>query len=342
MRIVVIGGRGFLGSRAVRALRGAPGVEVVCAGRHGDLVVDLHRPETFAALDGADVVVNASSSHLAPPDALAAFCLTRGHVLLEASSDRVVVERLLDTFRGRDAQGALVLGAGIFTGISNALAAHASRAVGGARSIELGVSSSPFSGAGGGTIDLMADAVATPTRVVRAGARVDAPPIAPGPAMPFVEGERATVHVAFAEPVMVHASTGARDVAMYMAPAPAWLRRAFLALPLSLVRSRVFGALFRVYFRFLRRVLLRSVVTRVGLVARARRDEREHVAMLSFDDGFDAGGVAIAATALVLARRGGRVSGTFVVDELVPLDVMLSVMRQIDGSLRFTARGVSD
>ncbi|UJR78306.1 Hypothetical protein I5071_3330 [Sandaracinus amylolyticus] len=338
----MIGGHGFLGSRAVRALRNAKGVEVVSAGRSGELVVDLHRPETFAALEGASVVVNASSSHLAPPDALADFCLARGLVLLEASSDRVVVERLLDAYRGRDAHGALVLGAGIFTGISNALAAHASREVGGATSIEIGVTSSPFSGAGGGTIDLMADAVATTTRVVRRGARVDAPPIAPGPSMQFVEGERATVHVAFAEPVMVHASTGADDVAMYMAPSPSWLRRAFLALPIGLVRSRLFGAFFRAYFRFLRRVLLRSVATRVGLVARARRERREHVAMLSFDDGFDAGGVAIAATALVLARRGGRVAGTFLVDELVPLDVMLSVMRELDAGLRFDARGVSD
>src|SRR5688572_4018960 len=106
-RIVVVGGSGFLGSRAVRALARADGTEVIVAGRSGPLAIDLARPETFEALKGADVVVDVTSSHAASPDALATFCLGHGIVMLEASSDRVVVERLLDAHRGKDATGAL-------------------------------------------------------------------------------------------------------------------------------------------------------------------------------------------------------------------------------------------
>lgn len=142
-KIVVVGGAGYLGSRAVRALRRAPEIEAVVAGRRGPLVVDLARPETFSALEGADVVVDVSSSHAVAPDALARFCLERGIVMLEASSDRVVIERLLDAHRGAaGCPGALVLGAGIFTGVSNAMAAEAARALPGACAIEIGASSS--------------------------------------------------------------------------------------------------------------------------------------------------------------------------------------------------------
>lgn len=342
MRIVVIGGHGFLGARAVRALRRADGVDVVVAGRRargeGDLVVDLSRPETFAALEGADVIVDASSSHAVAPDALAAHCLARGLLLLETSSDRVVIERLLDAHRGGPAEGTLVLGAGIFTGVSNALAAEAARTTPGCTALELGVRSSPLSGAGAGTIDLMVDALGVPTRAIEGGARTERPTVARGPRLPFAEGEAATLHIPFAEPVMLHASTGARDVAMYMAPVPSLLRLAFLALPSFLLGTRAFATLLRAYFTLLRRVLLSSVASRVGLVARARGPRGARVLALTTPDGFDAAGVAIAATALELARRAERPRGTFLVDELVPLHPMLAGMRALRPDLTLDLR----
>lgn len=332
MRIVVIGGSGYLGSRAVSALRSAKDVEVLVAGRSGrDLAVDLARPKTFVALDGADVIVNASSTHAVAPDALAAHCLEHGLVMLEASSDRIAIERLLDAHRGRDAKGALVLGAGIFTGVSNALAAEAVRALPGADEVSIGVSSSPFSGAGAGTIDLMADAMSVPTRTIRGGARVEDPPISPGPELPFLHGARKTIHAPFAEVVMVHASTKVPEVAMYMAPKPAPLRGSFLMLPAMLIRSRFFGAFLRIYFRIVRRLFFRSVVSAVELVARAREraSGREHLVQVSVADGMTAGGVAIAATAIAIARRAERPRGTFLVDELVPLGAMIEGMREL-------------
>jgi hypothetical protein len=340
MRIVMIGGRGYLGSRAVAALAREPDVEVVVAGRTSACRVDLKDAATFGALAGADVVVNVSSSHDAPPDALARHCLDTGLVLVEASSDREVIERLLDAHRGKSAKGALVLGAGIFTGISNALARAASDALPGAESVAIGVRSSPFSGAGAGTVDLMADALAITTRSVKDDARIESPPVAPGPTLPFVEGELATLHMPFAEPVMVHASTRVPNVTMYMAPAPSLLRLAFLALPVALVRTRLFGAFLRVYFSFLRRLVLRRVSTRVGLVARASKSGAEKTLALSFDDGFLAGGAAIAATALAIARLEPRPTGTFLVDELVPLAPMLAGVRALAPSVKIETRGL--
>lgn len=339
-RVVVIGGRGHLGSHAVTALQRAPAVEVVVASRKGPVAIDLADPRTFAALDGADVVVDASSSHAVRPDALASYCLEHGLTMLEASSDRQVVERLLSTHRGVAARGTLALGGGIFTGVSNALGAHAATRVRAVRSLEIGVRSSPFSGAGGGTVDLMADVLAIPTRSVKDGAPVDGPSVAAGPRLPFFDGEHATLHVPFAEPAMLHASTGARDVAMYMAPSPSLLRIAFLALPLWLASSRAFGAFLRLYFSFLRRVVLRRASSRVGLVARATGEDGEHVAVVDVDDGFAAAGAAIAATAIALAGQREPRRGTWLVDELVPLDVMLDGITRLS-DVRVRTRGVS-
>lgn len=344
MRIVVIGGRGFLGSRAVSALRGAPGVEVVVASRRagaGELVVDLARPETFAALDGADVVVDASNSHAASPDALAAHVLARGGVLLEASSDEVVVTRLLEKRREAADRGALVLGAGIFTGVSNALARAAIERQPGSDELVLGVRTSPFSGAGSGTVDLMTDVLVRPTISVVDGALALGPSVARGPTLPFVEGEHATLHVPFAEPRMIHASTKVPNVTMHMAPSPGFLRASFLALPDALLRMGWFLALMRLYFSFLRRFVLRSLGTRVGLVATARRrgTSEETTLALTVDDGFALAGAAIAASALVLAEQRASLHGVLVVDEVVPLETMLARAHALVPSMKIETRG---
>jgi hypothetical protein len=345
MRIVVIGGRGFLGSRAVSALRAQPGVEVIVAGRTasgaGSAVVDLARPETFAAVDGADVVVDVSNSHTTRPDALAAHVLAKGGVFLSCTSDTEIVDRLLAAHRGAPERGALVIGAGIFTGVSNALARAAFEAQPGCDEIVIGVRTSPLSGAGGGTVDLMIDALVRPAVRFEADARVVESGIGRGPVIPFVEGDYATLHVPFPEPVMVHASTKVPNVAMYMAPAPGLLRLSFLAMPAALLRVRPFLALLRVYFTVLRRALLRWLGTRVGLVARARRrsDGAEKTLALSVDDGMALGGAAIAATALVLAEKRAGLAGTYLVDEVVPLDVMLARSRALMPALAIETRG---
>lgn len=342
MRIVVIGGNGFLGSRAVRALRRAPGVEVVVAGRSAPLRVDLARPETFSALAGADVIVDASNSHEVSPDALAAHVRANGGVLVEASSDAGVVDRLL-THRGATAssdRGAVVLGAGIFTGVSNALARAAFESTRDCDEIVLGVRTSPFSGAGGGTVDLMTDVLARPTTRIEKGAARDGPSVARGPTLPFVEGSYATLHVPFAEPAMVHASTRVPNVTMHMAPAPGLLRLAFLSLPSALLRMRWFLGAMRLYFSFLRRFVLRALGTRVGLVAVARRNGSDETTMaLTVNDGFELAGAAIAATALLLAERSPAPTGTFVVDELVSLDAMLARSKALAPTLAIETRG---
>jgi short subunit dehydrogenase-like uncharacterized protein len=334
MRYVVVGGRGYLGAKAVRALREA-GVEVAVAGRSGPVAVDLHDPSTFRALREFDVVINVSSSHAAAPYDLAAYCLREGKLHLEASSERTVVERL-SAPHGTDAEcaGAVVLGAGIFTGLSNLLAA--SVAAPGCERLELGVASSPFSGAGGATVDLMSDALKVGAAIVKDGVLGEGPPVASGPTLPFPGADRRTIEVAFPEPGMLAKSTHAREIRMYMAPKPSPLRAAFLLTPAFVLRSWLFGAYLRLVFGFLRRVLLRKASTGVELVARGTSNGTARTRTIGTDDGMEAGGVAIAAIALEVGAAKPR--GTRMVDEVTTLDAVVGRMKSLAPSLRVELR----
>ena len=80
MRVLVIGGSGFLGSRTVQALAKLPGVHVTASHRrHGSSVglsrksqsvaprVDLDDPSTFSEMAKHDFVVNTSDTLAASP-----------------------------------------------------------------------------------------------------------------------------------------------------------------------------------------------------------------------------------------------------------------------------------
>ncbi|MEW6432525.1 MAG: hypothetical protein AB1730_13565 [Myxococcota bacterium] len=151
MRVVVLGGTGYLGAKVVSALGALDGAEVVAASRRGPAPVDVARPGTFAALERADVVVDLTDATSTPPDAVVGFCLEKGLTVIEATSDAPCVERLHGAFATKGLPGRLVLGGGFFTGVSNLPArAVAERAK--ATALTLGIASSPFSGAGRGTI----------------------------------------------------------------------------------------------------------------------------------------------------------------------------------------------
>ncbi len=347
--VVVIGGAGFLGSRAVAALKDAPGIRVSVAGRAGrDLVVDLQQPATFAALGDADVVVDCSSSHLTDPGPLAQYCLDNGLVFLEASSDRVVMERLLtlpstsSSSPPGSPSGSVVLGAGIFTGLSNTLGAAAQRALpssSSSSSLEIGVRSSPFSGAGQGTVDLIVDALKEPARVIKDGAATTVPAALSGPVLPFPRGARRTLTFSFPEVSMLSRSTNAKAISMSFAPAPSPLWATFRILPDWLLRAAFFRWFMGVYFVVLRRGLLRNVSSRVEVVARATDDAgNTAIASVVAGDGFEVGGVAIAAAAVLLAQRRPK-AGLQMIDQAMTATELVAGIRALRPAIDLETAG---
>jgi short subunit dehydrogenase-like uncharacterized protein len=291
-RVVVLGGTGYLGARTVEALRAAR-LDVAVASRRGPVQVDSSRTSSFEALAPFDVVVDLSDTVTSPPDLLVAWCLANGKTVVEATSDAPCVERLAVAHRAT--AGRLVLGGGIFTGVSNLLARAVADAAGGAEAVTLGIASSPFSGAGRGTVALMVGALAVPAVRYVGGVRREVPGLTRGPTLDFGGHARPTVRMSLAEPSMVHASTGARDVDVFFAPVPGFLAASFTALPAWLVRQGWYAALMRGYFSLLRRVVLRGRATTVELTVTARGAGGAARGFVRARDGMRAGAAALAA-----------------------------------------------
>jgi len=328
MRITVLGGSGFLGSRTVEALKKAPGVDVQVASRRGPLKVDATKQETFDALKGSDVVVDLIDATTTPPDALAAWCVEHGITFVEATSDRPAIARLAALpLKG---PGLLVLGGGIFTGVSNLLARATANAAGGAKELTLAITSSPYSGAGTGTIALMTSAMAKPAVRTAGGERIEVPKLEAGPNIPFPSKSRPTLRMSFAEQDMLPRSTRVPDVEVYFAPKPSFLVAAFRFMPGFLLKAGWFAALMGLYFSFLRKVVLKNVVSSVELWARAR-GATEQTRAVTCADGMMAGAWALAATALMLGEQKPAKAGACFIDDVLELEPVIARANALAG-----------
>ena len=327
-RIVVLGGSGFLGSRVVAGLRKA-GADVAVASRRSEVQVDVTKPETFAALAPFDVVVDLSDTVSNPPDALIAWCLERGKCVIEATSEAPCVERLHAAHVGT--KGRLVLGGGIFTGVSNLLSRDVAQRVGTLERVSLGVASSPFSGSGIGTIALMVKGMEVPAIRYEAGQRIEEPRMRRGPSLDFGGVTRPTGYMSLAEAFMVFASTHAPKVDVVFSPKPGILVPAFILIPGWLARSKLFQAFMRGYFTVLRRVLLRSVSSAVELVASATGSSGEARRWVKTNDGMEAGGFALAAMTETIAASADW-SGVRFIDDVTELQPIISRANALAGT----------
>ena len=326
-RIVVLGGNGFLGRRVVNALRVAK-ADVSVASRSSPVKVDATNPETFSALEPFDVIVDLTDTVTNAPDAVIAWCLSRGKCVIEATSEAQCVERLHAAHVGT--KGRLVLGGGIFTGVSNLLARDVAQRVGTVESVTLGVASSPFSGSGAGTIALMVKALEVKAVRYERGERIEEPKVRRGPSLDFGGVTRPTGFMSLAEPFMVQRSTGAPKVEVLFAPTPGLLVPAFTMIPGWLARSRLFQAFMRGYFTVLRRVLLRSVASTVELVALAQGAGGEAKRVVKAKDGMEAAGYALAAMAETVAAKADW-SGVRFIDDVSALEPIVARANALAG-----------
>ncbi len=233
--------------------------------------------------------------------------------VIEATSDAPCVERLALQHEKRSV-GHLVLGGGIFTGVSNLLVRNVATD---ATSVTLGIATSPFSAAGTGTIALMVRALGVPTVRYVDGARTDRG-LEAGPTLDFGGITRKTVRFSVAEPFMIHKSLGTRSVEVVLAPKPGLLATMFLLSPTFLFTSTIGQWLMQAYFTVLRRFVFRSVSTSVELVANASNAHRSTRQVVTARDGMMAGAWALAAMTEHIAAAEPK-TGVHFIDELTSL-----------------------
>ncbi len=338
-QILVIGGRGFYGQRVVELTRRVASAEVYVGGRTAEgpdaVRLDLADPSSLPVLDDFEVVVNAADALSAPPHAALTRVLKRGGWFVDLSADPSGVERAL-RLRPPEPRGRALVGAGIFPGLSTAMAAAARDAVGSCRRLELGVRLSPLSGSGRGNVALMMETLEGSRALWRAGVREEGVAVGPGPLLRFSTGEHGTVGVALPDAALLHALAPQADVQTFLALSPAVLRHNLRLLSGLLRALGPLAGLVRAPTRWSlalgRALLLRDVHTPVELVAIANRGEAadHHAVRARVPDGQRAMGAAAAATVRALPELDVA-PGVHVAGAVVPLASLVDGMRALDG-----------
>ena len=204
-RILVIGGNGFLGRRVCSALQKTLSAEVWVGSRHaqGERSVTFHleQPQTFAALGTFDCVVNCADTSSSSSLALAQWCWKNGITFLETTADTKVLEEIWRWHAAipKENHGAvLLLGIGLFPGLSNLLAAEHCSSLPSCQQLEVGVRVSPFSGAGPGICALMVKMAQQNTPCYEAGQRIERAPVSAGMKVPFGNSTHQALQVGLA------------------------------------------------------------------------------------------------------------------------------------------------
>lgn len=329
--MLVVGGTGVLGTQVVAALARAPQVTCAAAGRTtGSVHVDLMDPETFPAMGGWDVVVNASDSLAAPPDGALAWVYDQGGTWVETSADPETFQRAL-RLRPVARTGRVILGAGVATGLSNLVAADAVGALDAPFKLDLGIRSSPLGRAGAGMVARTIAVAGSPAAWFTDGQPVHGPPLSPGPLMPFDDDGQPRRALAWrapwAEVDLLRASLGLPDLAVHWLPQPSWLGAAAAFVPPGLLRwapTRGFAA---AVLGLVRTHWLHRVSRPMTLVAVARGPDRA-VTRLHLADSLAAAGQMIGALCLAL-HAAPPPPGVSCVDEVTDLDTVLAGMARL-------------
>ncbi len=329
-RALVIGGRGFYGSLIVDTMR-KTGHDVTAASRRGDVAVDLADPGTFEVLRGYDLIINASDTVNAPPDAAAAFCLQEGLTWLDVGADLPATERLL-ALPTTAATGRVIVGVGSFPGLSTLLARTAYDADPDGDSVDLSVRLSPLSGAGPGLCALMTDMLALPSVRWVNGARTEGPAMGSAADVPFSHGAAKASIVGLPDAALIARTTSAANVTTRLAVVPFFLRFS-LGFAAALIRwsGPLRPALLWVTRKSLiliRSGFLRRVKARVQLTARAGD------VCLMLDAPAGQAITAQAACALaVLALEEPPPPGVHTAADLTSLDTALLRTRELGGTV---------
>lgn len=328
--VLLIGGRGFLGSR-VAPLFERHGLRVRVAGRDAgaagvDVALDIARPETLAAMDDHRFVVNcADISDVSPIPAMRR-CLERGNTFVETTADPRVIEAATEALADFDEpRGSVVLGVGVFPGLSNLLAKELAARWPDVRGMDIAVRTSPFAGAGGAMCRLMVELLRIDAVHYIDGERVLSPPASRGPRVPFTPGGSSpTVRLRFPEATTLHRALGMPDVGTSFGVSPGWSCAVVSRTTATgLLEWRLPRAAFHATLGLVRRVVLRSRPTPITIVA-ARG---EHVARLRCADGVLLGAHAIAAQ--TAARRSAPARpGLVFAEEVDSLEAIVESIRE--------------
>jgi hypothetical protein len=326
-RVLIIGA-GYLGRQVAEALSHAQGISVTVSSttaQGGGVRLDLRDPSTFGVLREHDLIVNCSDPAVASPRAAALECLTTGRTFLETTAHVPTTEELLRLkIENGDAPGLIVVGVGLFPGVSNLLARVLASRSAPVERLEVGVRLNALSAGGRGMVHQMIDSLFEPSIRYVAGQRVVDRPVSAGPVFPFQSGQSPTLATGFCESILFHHSLNVPNTASYLALRPRAFMpvvqlASFLGTRLGPVVGRAVRGIMRASLLAIRLVLFRGRPTPVELAVIVNRHGTVRPDGLTLEatvgDGVKAAAGAIAATCRCLADTPVRKRGVLTADE---------------------------
>lgn len=320
MKILVLGGYGYFGSNLLAVLRHNPAHDLyIGARRQRDdrtVVIDWQSPEeTLTRLLAYDVVVNAAPW---PSDEYLFQCLSlfmeRGRTWIETTADPLQTAKLLDWKSSvSPGPGAVMIGVGVFPGLTNVLVNSFSSTTG---TLNLAIRYRLFSGAGPGMCRLMAETLTRPSVRLENGVRKEGAPVGQNALFPWSDGRHAAMQVYLADAEYLFRSTGIQQAATYLSVRPDVMNRlGFTAnlLPDSGLVRRLLAA----YFRFLRGIVFGKKRTPIEFCV----SDGETNQVLTASDAFYAGSLLL--EVCLEKVKNGLTPGFRAVDEVVTLEEVL-------------------
>lgn len=331
---MLIGGRGFYGTRVSEVLDSLEGIETTVVSRSSGF--DLSDPTTFWMMDSFNLVLNCSDTLSAPPDLAAAYAAKQGMTFFDMGADSATAERLLGTPPGK---GRVVVGVGIFPGLSTSMARHLSDEVAGCETLEFAVRISPFSGAGKGNCRLATQTLLSPTIHYKGGQRVEGTPV--GEARPFNflgDAEAEAIECSLPDGPLIHKSTGVPNISTYMATKPGILRFVFkisaLAMAIPLI-GKFFIWQTYLSMLFMRALIFRQTNTSVQLTILVDRNlENQRSLSIRCPDGISSTALGVgSAVSLWLSGEAMVPPGVHAAGEVFKFEELVREFRRLGGTL---------
>lgn len=233
MKVLLIGGSGFIGKHIKKTLKKYnPELHVITGTRSpkaGDeIYFDILNEKLFNSLKNFNFIINCSDTFIASPLSIIDYCLFNNLVFLEITADSNIIEKILHQYRNTKQlnykiTGSVIIGLGIFPGLSNILAGYLLKNAYTKGSIELGIKTNFFSGAGKSMAKLMVDMIDKNAVYYLEKEKREIQPMTKGTLFPLYKNgipahKYKSLYACFAEAVMLNFSTSASFIACYYIP----------------------------------------------------------------------------------------------------------------------------
>ncbi len=320
-QIVVVGGRGFVGKAVCESLLKNPNFHVSVAGRHPDDKVhcDLTKPETFSNLKTFDYIINCADNFQASPLNLMKYALENGLVMVECTADPMTIKSAIDSFSSPETPylGSVILGAGLFPGLSNILARDVVASLHTKpTALKISIFISPLSQAGRSTCRLMAEHFCYQTLIIRKGKREISESLAPVSLNSSSRKHFTGLRLFFPEVVMMQKSLQLDSIETFLVPMPGFLSPIIARLR-KLLSSSIFKGINVWFLKFLRNTLLGGKTSDIEILCIATGQNGEtKESYFRTDDGLNS--IASGVHVLVNSLGGKNPSrGLIMPDEVV-------------------------